>query len=85
MPAIRKQSLRQFEEQVRFNWGFHDAARDWQDGRPRALYAAKQSLSAVSPHFDRAYHNGYEAGLDYSKAGLPTESSAQAWVERGRS
>lgn len=59
-----------FDDRIRFNWGFHDAANDAEDRRePRD----------VSTHFDRAYARGYVAGYRTVLDGGDRFSSEPAW------
>jgi hypothetical protein len=76
---MKKQSKtdRRFEPRIRFNWGFHDGAADQRSG-----FVALWNRGAVAHHFDRTYVEGYYAGRDAVKAGLPTESSQPAWEAR---
>jgi len=80
----RKQLI---SDRTRFNWGFHDAARDAKDGNARLTHYLAgwlQGLRHVSPSFDKAYRDGYEYGLDYYRLKLPTTSSEPAWEARQR-
>jgi hypothetical protein len=56
----KKQKRDQFEDQVRFNWGYHDAEWDHEHCSPRLLsYFGPQSVKMVSQEFDHAYYYGY--------------------------
>ena len=79
---MARKSKQMFSDRIRFNWGFHDAAADYGRGMPRLTHCAKQDLRHVSESFDKAYHAGYVSGLDFSKQGLPTETSEQAWKQQ---
>lgn len=75
-----------FSDRVRFNWGFHDACFDVEQGGiggkgARITHSDKQDLRHVSPSFDKAYHAGYEFGLEYKRMHLGTSSSRCAWLE----
>ncbi|WP_404995403.1 hypothetical protein [Cupriavidus pauculus] len=64
------QSLPQFSDRVRFNWGFHDGTRDKQDNRVRDM----------DSHYDRAYADGYVRGvLDFHNTGQRSATSDAAW------
>lgn len=71
----------QFDNRTRFNWGFHDAHGELENGNRRELREhGPQSLKVVSKAFDAAYYDGYRLGL------MPTyaseETSTRAWDER---
>ena len=70
-----------FEDRVRFNWGYHDAWGDARSDRVRQLSSfGPQSIRVVSGEYDRAYYDGYQAGIREFHAGVVyTESSEQAW------
>lgn len=61
---------------VYFNHGYHDAARDASDGRPRELSETTHDIKHVSPAFNLYYFEGYKAGLAETNF---TENSAAAW------
>ena len=58
-------------QRVRFNWGFWDARSDVKNGR---------AVCDVAGHFDRAYADGYVAGI----AGGADTTSEPAWLRSGR-
>lgn len=71
-----------FAPRVRFNWGFHDGARDFRDNRPRTLRLdATHDLKNVGKEFDPDYFRGYSKGLEYARAGTYAENSDPAWLE----
>jgi len=61
----------EFEDRIRFNWGFHDGRHAVESGR-RAMWEGK-------PHFDAVYEAGYRAG----QADPLNESSEPAWKASG--
>ena len=70
-----------FEDVVRFNWGYHDAAHDVRRGKERKLVlTGEQSLEVVSLAFDVFYYGGYEAGLQDAKHGFYNGDSEEAWL-----
>lgn len=63
----------QFDDRIRFNWGFHDGANDAEDRKmPRD----------VSAHFDQVYAAGYLAGFRTVVDGEDRASSEPAWTAR---
>lgn len=64
--------MRQFEDRVRFNWGFHDGSRDGQEAKVRDM----------DTHYDKAYASGYVRGvLAWKNLGHRPENSDAAWLE----
>lgn len=78
-----------FENRVRFNWGFHDAAQVVRQGwnKAEANYGFGPSLKIESPlyvlarHPDKVYAHGWFYGYYTAMSGRPTESSEAAWAE----
>lgn len=69
-----------FSDRVRFNWGYHDAAGEVKNGRPRLTQCfGEQTTRIVSREHDAAYYDGYIAGLEDARANQCTECSAPAW------
>lgn len=60
-----------FAPRVRFNWGYHDAARDTRKGIARD----------VSGHYDDAYKAGYIYGLRDATNGTYAGDSDAAWTQ----
>lgn len=60
------------ENQIRFNWGYWDAANDYTYGREKKWR---------NGHFDEVYRQGYLAGWAYSVRGEVGESSEYAWEQ----
>lgn len=91
MKAKQKKEL--FENQVRFNWGYHDAAqavREGWDNRESnfgfCCVGPLANLSSVSDilkrHFDSAYAQGWQAGYNDAKDGMYEargRNSREAW------
>lgn len=71
-PDMRQQILAGTDEQIRFNHGFHDGAADAR---------ARRKPMWTSPHFDRVYESGHDAGVAAVAAGADTDTSAFAWAE----
>lgn len=72
-----------FEDRVRFNWGYHDAAGEAKRGHRRELVATgPHDLTHVSQEFDAAYFDGYAAGLADFDMDLYHGDSERAWTER---
>jgi len=70
----------QFEDRIRFNWGYHDAAFDVHRGNPRLTGSpGQQSLTYVSRQHDIAYYEGYIRGVADAKTGVCTDDSTAAW------
>lgn len=71
-----------FDDRVRFNWGYHDGARDGQKQRPRTLIeAGPHSIGQVSRGYDAAYYEGYRRGLRDAASGNYAGDSTSAWAE----
>ena len=81
---MKRAKCEQFDDRVRFNWGFHDAAYDAARNEPRITHSMIHDVRHVSPSFDKAYHDGYEHGLEYMRLNLATNSSEPAWQSRER-
>lgn len=64
--------IAQFDDQVRFNWGFHDGVHAASEGRKPFW---------TSPHFDTIFEAGHTAGAGAVAAGLQTATSADAWQQ----
>lgn len=73
-----------FDDRIRFSWGFHDAVSDAERGQPRLTHSDVHDVRHVSPTFDKAYHDGYEYGLEYVRLGMPTSTSQFAWESHQR-
>lgn len=71
-----------FNDRTRFNWGFHDATLDAEQGWPnRTLTAEGPAISRPLPN-DPAYCEGYRRGQQsFAKLGKRDETSEAAWVE----
>ena len=79
-----------FDNQTRFNWGFHDAAQAVAQGWDTAennfgfchhgpLAGLKTPQDIPARHFDAAYGRGWFIGYCTAKQGASTESSESAW------
>lgn len=71
-----------FEDRIRFNWGYHDAAHDVMRGlyRCTGLYGP-QSPQYVSRQYDAAYYEGYVRGIRDARNGAYAQNSEPAWQE----
>lgn len=71
------------EPRVRFNWGYHDARMDRENGRLRKLVSSgPQSLKYVSMSYDYYYYQGYKAGIDSDEnATLSTDAWLHLTIE----
>jgi len=68
------QSIGQFDDRTRFNWGFHDGTLEasWGDSRIRC----------VNHHADRSYAEGYKRGVAaYQATRIRPSTSDVAWAE----
>lgn len=82
-----KQPLPKFENRVRFNWGFHDAALAVRQGwaNPERNFGFGPALKVAKPedvqeqHYDKVWAAGWKFGYDQAKAGLETPTSQPAW------
>lgn len=61
----------QFHPQVRFNWGFHDATQDGQEGR-----AARDMSTHSNTFYAAGYTSGYKA---WTQTRTRPEQSEPAW------
>lgn len=69
-----------FEPRVRFNWGYWDGASGLVLASVRG---EKVNLDEfASTHFDRAYGEGFAAGLADMRAGSVKATSDDAWARR---
>lgn len=78
-----------FPNQVRFNWGYHDAAHSLRQGwmTPGHFWGFAKELGQrmsrpediLSVHFDAFYAKGWLMGLRDAEAGRYTGNSAEAW------
>lgn len=77
------QKVSKFEDRVRFNWGYHDAASEATSGRRRMITeTGEHNTTQVSKKYDAAYFGGYVAGLADSDMGLYRGDSENAWNNR---
>lgn len=65
-----------FNPRIYFNHGYHDAANDAANGRPRELSQTTHDIRHVSPAFNPYYFEGYKAGLTETNY---TGNSSAAW------
>lgn len=69
-----------FDDQIRFNWGYHDANTEASHGKRRQLLrAGPQNLMTVSLEYDPAYFFGYAAGLAAADMSAHHGDSESAW------
>jgi hypothetical protein len=72
-----------FDDRVRFNWGYHDAASDAKRGQARkTVLNGGQDVRTVSREFDEAYYDGYLAGLRHWNDWEYNGDSTAAWNDR---
>lgn len=87
----RKNTQPQFENRIRFNWGYHDAAQavqeGWDNTEKNFGFAVGGPLAGLSSpeevirrHFDPPYAQGWIAGYNDAKKGTYTRNSETAWV-----
>jgi len=77
----RKTQKHMFNDRIRFNWGYHDAASDVAHGRPRCTgLFGQQSPNYVSRQYDAAYYEGYVRGLADARHGAYEGNSEAAWL-----
>ena len=73
-----------FSNRIRFNWGFHDATGDRQDGRANRMNGSENPRYPLPAH-DKAYCVGYAYG---QKADMPGNvqpaTSDGAWKEHSQ-
>lgn len=86
----RKIETPKFDNQTRFNWGFHDAALAVEQGwdckgnnfgfsHHGPLAGLSSPEDVIGKHFDAAYARGWFIGYCTAKQGESTESSEKAW------
>jgi hypothetical protein len=72
----------QFEDRVRFNWGYHDSRVEHARNQPRILeYSSKSDIRHVSIKRDAVYFHGYRLGRRHHWDNVPHTTSDSAWVE----
>jgi hypothetical protein len=72
----------QFEDRIRFNWGYHDSRVEHAENRPRVLeYTSKSDIKHVSIKRDAAYFHGYRLGRRHHWDNVPHTTSDQAWSQ----
>lgn len=72
-----------FTPRIRFNWGYHDAADDWQKGCLRVIVdripVDANPTRYVLRSYDRDYTRGYEEGGRDARDGVYAQNSEAAW------
>lgn len=69
--ATSRSKVHQFEDRVRFNWGFHDGTLDAEQGWNRS----------VDGHFDAVYAAGFlEGRASFGGSGAREATSDHAWA-----
>jgi hypothetical protein len=69
--AASQSKAPQFEDRVRFNWGFHDGTLDAEQGWNRS----------VDGHFDAVYAAGFlEGRVSFRASGAREATSEHAWA-----
>ena len=79
----------QFEDRVRFNWGYHDAAlaveQHWDTWDRNFGFGPCIKVSCPADvllhHFDRAFAHGWTLGYRDAKDGTYQGNSSAAWEE----
>lgn len=71
-----------FDNQQRFNWGYHDGAHTAERGQSRAYTILGATLAG---HFDQVYAHGCYAGYDAHKAGNSTDAWKASKIPSGSS
>ena len=67
-------------QRIRFNWGYHDGASTLRNN-----FKTEQEIAEfVANHFDRAYSDGFAAGVRDQSDGRYTNNSQIAWQTSGR-
>lgn len=67
-------------QRIRFNWGYHDGASSLRNG----YKTSEEAVVFVQHHFDRAYADGFAAGMRDQATGCYTNDSTAAWTASGR-
>jgi len=79
-----------FENRVRFNWGYHDAANALKNGwgTPERNFGFSVSMGVINGpedvlkyHFDKAYAQGWAKGYADYQSGIYAGNSQNAWEE----
>ena len=86
--SVSNNSRERFNKEVRFNWGYHDAASDHENGRrPMANGVVFEgTLEEWAAHRGGgAYIEGYLAGYKASTEGVYNMDSKSAFAESGLS
>ena len=72
---MKTQNKDQFEDRIRFNWGYHDARHDRREGYRRNL------TDRALPQQDKAYCEGYWRGIESDLNSENHKLSNWAWAE----
>jgi len=86
----KKANAEKFENRVRFNWGYHDAAQavrqGWDNPAHNFGFAQHGPLAGLTGlkdllarHFDRTYAQGWQAGYHDAMDGTYANDSSEAW------
>ena len=67
-------------QRIRFNWGYHDGASSQRNG----YKTTEEAALFVQHHFDRAYADGFVAGMRDEAAKVYANNSTAAWEQSGR-
>lgn len=70
-------------DRIRFNWGYHDGAREEVEGVP-AIRTSRWGSDWQSHHHDPTYIAGYREGAADAAAGTYENNSEDAWIRSGR-
>lgn len=70
--------MSKLEQQIQFNWGYHDGAADQRNGRRRREMGTH--LFAL-PKVEQLYRAGYEAGYMAAAEGIYEVNSGEVWGE----
>ena len=70
-----------YSTRIRFNWGFHDATSDRENGRANRINSAENPRFPL-PVNDKAYSIGYAYGQKCEMVvNVRPETSQAAWME----
>jgi len=87
---MKRKTEQQFNNRIRFNWGFHDAVQcvqmKWDQTGDCFAVGFIKSLpvtpeAVIAQHPDKSYAQGWAYGYRAAKAGTCTSNSEPAWID----
>lgn len=81
-----KSQAPRFDDQTRYNWGYHDGALAIREGfSPVPVARGEKTLEQfLAEHFDQTYADGYRAGQASQTRGTYNADSGTSWAAYSR-